>query len=240
MKARPVKCLIVDDEPLAREIIQTYLKKIEGWELSGLCINAIEAYQSLHNVQPDVIFLDIRMPSITGTELLRSLKKPPLVVFTTAYSNYAVEGFELNAIDYLLKPITFVRFLQAIEKLREKLSFPHINEPIREENDPSYIFIKLDSKLVKIEFDNLLFIKAERDFSSVFLKDKKLFASMHLKMFEDLLPHKHFIRVHRSYMVNISKIMSLYGNVLEIDGKEIPIGTNYKEQLIERLNIGAS
>jgi DNA-binding LytR/AlgR family response regulator len=231
-----IRCMIVDDEPLAREIIKNHIAATPGLSLMKTCMNAAEAYEGIHQHAIDLIFLDIQMPVITGTEFLRSLRQPPLVIFTTAYHNYAVEGFELNSVDYLLKPITYDRFYQAIEKVRERMRSRVIQEPA---SNVDYIFIKQDSRLIKVPFSNILYIEAEKDFSSVYLPDKRILAGMHLKLFESMLPGHIFVRVHRSYIINITRINSLNGNVLELDKAEIPIGANYKENLLKKLGIGS-
>lgn len=159
---------------------------------------------------------------------------PEHIVFTTAYQNYAVEGFELNSVDYLLKPITYERFYQAIQKVRDRLTIQPAQQtaPVVD-----YIFIKQDSRLVRIHFDQIRYVEAEKDFSTVFTTDKKLLAGMHLKMFESMLPPDRFFRVHRSFVVNLSKISSINGNMVEIGQTEIPIGANFKNELMKKLGI---
>lgn len=229
-----IKCMIIDDEPIARDIIRNHIAATPGLSLVKSCMNASEAYEGLHEHKVDLIFLDIQMPVITGTDFLRSLRTPPLVVFTTAYHNYAVEGFELNSVDYLLKPITYERFYQAIQKVRDRLTI----QPAQQTAPPvDYIFIKQESRLVRIHFDQIRYVEAEKDFSTVFITDKKFLAGMHLKMFENMLPADQFFRVHRSFIVNLSKISSINGNMVEIGKTEIPIGANYKNELMKKLGI---
>ena len=229
-----VNCMIVDDEPLARDIIQTYVSRIPGWNLVKTCINAEEAYEGMFQFKVDVLFLDIHMPVISGIDFIRSLKRPPLVVFTTAYADYAVTGFELHAVDYLVKPVTFDRFFQAIEKVKERmLHKTNVSEPIQAD----YFFIKHDGRLVKIDFKDILFMEAQRDFTLIYLKNKKMLAGMHLKALEDMLTTPDIIRVHRSYIINLDAVRSIAGNIVEIDGKEVPIGANYKEALLRRLGL---
>jgi len=234
-----INCMVVDDEPIARDILANHIEQTPGLELAKSCMNATEAYEGLHQYKVDLIFLDIQMPVITGTDFLRSLRNPPLVIFTTAYQQYAVEGFELNSVDYLLKPITYDRFYQAIQKVRERLackadkqvSIPGQTAPV------DYIFIKQDTRLVRVNYSQINYIQAEKDYSSVYLEDKRLLASMHLKLFEDTLPKEKFIRVHRSYIVNLSKILSIKGNIAELGDIEIPIGANYRDDLLATLRI---
>lgn len=234
-----INCMIVDDEPIARDILTGYLEKTPGLKLVKSCMNATEAYEGLYQHKVDLIFLDIQMPVISGTDFLRSLRQPPLVIFTTAYQQYAVEGFELNSVDYLLKPVTYERFYQAIQKVRERLSFkagieaspPSSTAPI------DYLFIKQDTRLVRVNYDQISYIQAEKDYSSVYLEDKRLLASMHLKLFEDTLPKEKFLRVHRSYIVNLSKILSIKGNTAELGDVAIPISANYRDTLLTVLGI---
>lgn len=230
-----LKCMIVDDEPIARDILKNYISVTPELVLVKSCMNATEAYEGLHQHEVDLVFLDIQMPVITGIDFLRSLRNPPLIIFTTAYHNYAVEGFELNSVDYLLKPITYDRFYQAIQKAKERAASKSTKKPLPAAD---YIFIKQDGRLMKINYNQIVYIEAEKDFSTVFYDDKKLLAGMHLKMFEAMLPEEQFFRVHRSYIINLSKINSITGNVVELNKKEIPIGANYKNELNKKLGIG--
>lgn len=227
-----VNCLILDDEPIARDIIKTHVGKVTDWQVVGSCQRAAQAYEILLNEKVDVIFLDIEMPVTTGIDFLKSLKKPPLVVFTTAYHQYAVDGFDLNIADYLLKPITIERFLQAVEKVKQLLT-----SPVVKVEESAHCFIKHEGKLVKIQFEDIQYIQAEKDFSSLYLSREKLFVSMHLKMFEDLLPSYAFTRVHRSYIIPHGKVEAVNGNTVLINGTEIPIGSSYKAALFKSLKI---
>jgi DNA-binding LytR/AlgR family response regulator len=234
-----IDCMVVDDEPIARDILASHIEQTPGLKLLKCCINATEAYEGLHQHHIDLIFLDIQMPVITGTDFLRSLRNPPLVIFTTAYQQYAVEGFELNSVDYLLKPITYDRFYQAIEKIKERLAYKsaaQLSTP-NQSQSIDYIFIKQDIKLVRVNYSQISYIQAEKDYSSVYLEDKRLLASMHLKLFEDTLPKEKFIRIHRSYIVSLSKIVSIKGNMAELSDIEIPIGANYRDDLLAALRI---
>lgn len=238
-----INCIIVDDEPLARKIIEDHLAHFPGWNISKECINATEAWQALHETNIQVMFLDIQMQGISGVDFLRSIKNPPLVVFTTAYSHYAVDGFELMATDYLVKPITFERFKQAVTRVQERLGLPVLQvkeKPIADVPSTlssDHIFVKLDSRLMRINFDELLFAEAQRDFSKIYLNEKNILASFHLKMLEEMLPSNIFMRVHRSYLVNISKISGIEGNIIYIQKQSIPIGSNYKEAFLKRIGL---
>ncbi len=231
-----IACLIVDDEPIARDIIESYLLKFPELTLVKSCKNAIEAYEVLYAHPIDLVFLDIHMPVITGIEFLKSLRNPPLIIFTTAYSHFAVEGFELNSVDYLLKPITFERFYLAVEKAIEKFNYKRQVFPVKPDT-PHYVFVKQDTKLVRIDLQDIVYIQAERDFASVYLGKKRILASQHLKIFEKLLPTNQFIRIHRSYIINFDKITGIKGNEVELHDQCIPIGPNYRQELMNRLTI---
>jgi len=237
-----INCLIVDDEPLAREIIRMHILKLQGWNIAGECINAMEAYEALINHNIQVMFLDVQMPRVLGTDFLRSLKNPPKIIFTTAHPAYAVEGFELNATDYLLKPVTFDRFKQAIAKVEQQFNQPSSTaipeqSSITTQPKEDYIFIKQDGKMIKVMFADILFLEAKRDFTMIQLKEKKLLAGFHLKMLEDMLPSSLFMRVHRSYIVRLSAIDTLYGNTVELNGFQIPVSTSSREALGKALGI---
>lgn len=232
-----IKCMIVDDEPIARDILRNYIASTPGLELVKSCMSATEAYEGLYQYPVDCILLDIQMPVITGTDFLRSLRNPPLVIFTTAYHQYAVEGFELNSLDYLLKPITYERFYQAVQKVRERLELKRSNKEQEPARSADYIFIKQDTKLIRIDFRQIRYIEAERDFSKVYLPEKWMLAGMHLKMFESMLPPELFVRIHRSYIINLSGVTSINGNMAELGKDQIPIGANYKDELFKKLGI---
>ena len=236
-----IRCIIVDDEPLARQVIRKHLERFPEWEVLKECINATEAWQAIHETEVQVMFLDIQMPGISGMEFLRSLKKIPVVIFITAYAHYAVEGFELMAADYLLKPVTFDRFKQAITRAQEKIAQPTVTvlEKVVEMQAPAitpdHIFLKLDNKLIRLNFTELLFFEAQRDFTKVYLQDRNILVSFHLKIVEGLLPGRQFIRVHRSYIINTTKITSVEGNRVVIQNNNIPIGSNYKDAFLASL-----
>jgi len=245
-----INCIIVDDEPLAREMIRMHISRYPAWHVAGECINSMEAYAALQGGGIQVMFLDIRMPHIKGNDFLRSLRSPPLVVFTTAHAEYALEGFELNAVDYLLKPLSADRFMQAIAKVEQLLgpgrgldqggqaSAPGqpsaLQAPVLKED---YIFIKQGDRLVKVAFDEILFLEANKDLTKLYLKHKILIAGFHLKMLEDMLPASLFLRVHRSYMVSLSAITALSGNMIEIGGHQVPVSANFKEALNKALKL---
>lgn len=236
-----INCIIVDDEPLAREIIRMHCSKITGLNVVQECINAMEAYEALINYKVQVVFLDIQMPRIKGMDFLRSLKNPPKIIFTTAHALYAVEGFELNVVDYLLKPVTFDRFRQAVTKAEQQLNLNtpievvEVNPLLRAPDD--FIFIKQDNRLVKVPFANILYLEARRDCTMIQLNDKKMLAGFHLKMLEDTLPSALFMRVHRSYIVRLSAIEVLTGNIIEMKGFQIPVSSANRNALALALRL---
>lgn len=235
-----INCLIIDDEPLARSLIKAYLIKRADFNILGECLTASEAYELLVKYDVHVIFLDIQMTEISGIDFLKTLKHPPKIIFTTAYSNFAVEAFNLNAVDYLIKPITEDRFEQALDKLKSSLG----NNSIVSKNTAvntiiiDYIFFRIDGKLVKVQFDDILYLEALKDFTKVYLKnDKTILVGDHLKAVESHMPNELFMRIHRSFLVSLKAITGLFGNTLEIGNKQLPVGGNYKDQLFAVLNI---
>lgn len=229
-----VRCIVVDDEPLARELITLYVSRLKNWELVAACRSVAEAYEALYQNEVEVIFLDINMPDKTGIEFLSTLKNPPQVVFTTAYAEYAAKAFDLNAVDYLVKPITEKRFGEAIEKAERLFNTLEATPTVQ---DADHFFLKQDTKLVKVLFDDILYVEALKDFSKVYLKQKTMLASAHLKLMEDMLPQSRFLRVHRSYIISLNAVAAVNGNLVEIGKQEIPIGTTYKEELMKKLQL---
>jgi len=226
-----ISCLIVDDEPLAQDVLENYVKQTPELALAGISNNAIEALEKMRHNKVDLIFLDIQMPEITGIDFLRSLKDPPMVIFSTAYQNYAVEGFELNAIDYLLKPFSYDRFVKAVRKAQELA----ILKEEHSQREDDYIFIKSDQKLQKVNYNDILFIEALADYVKIHTCDKRYITLQTMKSMEDKLPGRYFKRVHRSFIVSLDKIMTIVGGNVEINGQRIPIGKNYKDGFYEAL-----
>jgi two-component system LytT family response regulator len=216
--------MIVDDEPLALDVLESHISRCPQLQLARRCRNALEAFDVLHNEQIDLLFLDIKMPSISGIDFIRSLKHPPAVIFTTAYAEYAVTGFELDAIDYLLKPITFERFQKSIDRLL-KISQPKL-PAIK-----SYTYFKVAGNLVKIQHDDLLIAQSVKDYIHLKTKQGNYLTHMTMKYLEELLPIGTFMRVHRSYLINRSAITLLGRQQLEIGGEKVPVGENYRQNL---------
>lgn len=236
-----IKVLIIDDEPLAQDVIETYVQKIPDLQLIGTCKNAIEASVLLNKEMVDLIFLDIQMPQLNGIDFLKSLTKKPLVIITTAFSDYAVEGFELNVVDYLLKPISFNRFLLAINRIIDSKNSSNAEESQKESSHTeSYFFVKADKKMVKINHKDILYIEGLKDYVIIKLAKSRLVTLQTMKSLEDKLPDKIFKRIHRSYIVNLDKLEAIVGNTVEVkEGEQqvkLPIGKNYKEELIALIN----
>jgi len=236
-----LKTILVDDEPHAIEVLVTYLLNFSEIEVVAKCQNAIQAFQFLQQHKVDLMFLDIKMPGLTGTDLMRSLKNPPKVIFTTAYQDYAVEGFDLNAIDYLLKPVPFDRFLRAMDKVFTVFELGNrqiaIAEKPAQSNKDIFLYLKVDRKMVKVNVNEIFWVESLRDYIKVVLKDKVLISKQKISMLEELLPEDDFIRIHRSFIVSITKIEGYHSHAVDIAGKELPIGRNYKSDCQRRLRI---
>jgi DNA-binding LytR/AlgR family response regulator len=239
--------VIVDDEPLARDILETYIEQIPELNLIAKCSNALEANNELQSNKIDLMFLDIQMPQITGTDFLKSLNNPPMVVFTTAYPNYAIEGFELDALDYLLKPISLDRFMKAVNRALEMQQLLSgdtsetaeiVDNPNGEKDD--FIFVKSDKKLIKIHYSEIIYIEGLKDYVIIRCKDSRVITLQTMKSLEAKMPSNIFKRIHRSYIVNLDEINALVGNMVEVtekgQTKNLPIGKNYKDDLLEIVN----
>lgn len=220
------KCLIVDDEELARELIESHLSKLNDFELVASCSSALEAHKIISENEVDLIFLDIKMPVLKGTDFFKNLIAKPKVIFTTAYRDYAVEGFELNATDYLLKPITFSRFFKAVERFIE-------NEKLKKED--SHIYVQANKKNIKVLFNDILCIESIKDYIRIHLENDKVMFKHGLSTFLNKLDAR-FLRVHRSYIVNTDKITAFTKKDIEINKLEIPIGEYYKKEVLHQLS----
>lgn len=236
-----IKVIIVDDEPLAQDVLETYVEKFPELSLVQKCNNALEANEVLKNQDIDLMFLDIQMPQLTGIDFLKTLTRPPLVIFTTAYPNYALEGFELNALDYLLKPISLERFIKAVNKAVEQIKLQR-NEPgsassnaVEGGDHPDYIFVKADKKLVKVNYHDIIYIEGLKDYVIIRMENQRVITLQTMKSLEDKLPAPRFKRIHRSYIINIDKINAIVGNMVEVmeknQPKHLPIGKNYRDEL---------
>jgi DNA-binding LytR/AlgR family response regulator len=230
---------VIDDEPPARDVLKKHIAEVELLELSGDCSNAVEALSFLQNNHVDLLFLDIQMPHILGTSFIRALKTPPKVIFTTAFRKYAIEGFELNAVDYLLKPIGFERFLQAVNKVMQTNLIAgnnnHSAESGSEQSRP-FLYFRVNRKMIKVFQDEILYIESLKDYIKVFTANKTIITKQPLSSMEEILPADSFIRIHRSYIAAIGKIESFNTDSVEIGKKELPIGKIFKLDVIKILN----
>ncbi|MGX5819061.1 LytR/AlgR family response regulator transcription factor [Chitinophaga lutea] len=223
-----IRCLIIDDEPLARKGLREYLEDVPFLELAGECADAAKAIPLIAASAADLLFLDIRMPRMTGLALLRSLPQPPPVIFTTAYPDYAVESFELNVLDYLLKPISFERFMKAALKAQAYFD-------LRRQPDAPYFFIKCDNRLEKIAYADILFVEALQNYVAIHTLSRKLITYLTFKAVEDYLPASHFVRVHKSYIASLDKIDAIEGNELLLGPHRIPMSRGLKDEALEKI-----
>ncbi len=232
---RKITCLIVDDEPLALNLIEGYVKKTPFLQLAGKCSSAFEVLEKIGSEKIDLLFLDIQMPGLTGMELSRSLKNGPKVIFTTAFEEYALEGFKVDAIDYLLKPFNYEEFLKAANKAREWIAA--LEGKKTEEGDTNTLFVKSEYKLVKIDLQKVLYIEGLKDYAKIYLKDqtRPVMSLMSLKSLDEQLPASRFMRIHRSFIINLEKIDLIERNKVVIGNTSIAVADAYKETFQEYL-----
>ncbi len=239
---KTINCIIVDDEPLAAKVIENYVKNIDFLNLVAICNNAVEAYNCVNSNKIDLAFLDIQMPQITGLEFIKMFITPPQIILTTAYREFALESYELEVIDYLLKPVAFDRFLKAVNKVSKSLDIPEIKldqKIVTEENinfQNPYIFVKADKMMVKIYLNEIKYIEALKDYVQVVTTKDKIITYLSLNYLVERLPKDQFCRVHRSFIISIDKIESYTGTDIIIAKQLIPIGRHYKNSLMGILN----
>ncbi len=236
-------CLIVDDEPLARDLIRSHLEKLDNFEIVAECGDAMKALKELRNKKVDLMFMDIQMPQITGIEFLKTLKKPPKVVITTAFREYALDGFELDVVDYLLKPITFERFLKSINKYyqiaqEENQQNNSFSEP--NQTEEAFIYVKENKRVIKVHLNEILYIEGLSEYVQIFTEKKKIITKTSMTNMEEKLIPEGFMRIHKSYIVSLSKIEAFTAHSIEVTGKELPIGRSYKNAVLETLQINGS
>lgn len=233
---KSIKCLIVDDEPLAIDVIKEYVMQIPQLELVATCTKAMEAFQIINQQQVDLLFLDIEMPGINGINFVKSLNNPPAVILTTAFREYAMESYEIDVVDYLLKPISFDRFFKAITRYLKTPAENNIVNSVPEQSAKTggSIYVYSNKKNMKVFFDDILFVESIKDYITIHTNDKKIVSKNTITKYEELLP-EHFIRVHRSYIINSTKISAFTNQDIEIGAIEIPIGTSYKRAVLEKL-----
>jgi DNA-binding LytR/AlgR family response regulator len=225
----------VDDEPLARQIIRRYIEQVPVFSMAGECGNAIEAYSFLQQNTVDLMFLDIRMPQLNGNDFLKALKNPPKVIITTAYSEYALEGYELDVVDYLMKPIPFDRFLKAVNKAYGQSFFKMESLPAEERTTDSFVYFRADRKMVKVMLKDILYIESMKDYIKVFTSGGTIITKQSISSVEAMLPEKEFIRSHRSYIVSSRHIKSFTAELIEIHNTEIPIGKLFRNEVMKAL-----
>ncbi|QXP72165.1 response regulator transcription factor [Polaribacter sp. R2A056_3_33] len=231
-----INCVIVDDEPVARNILETFVAKIPNLNLVKSCKNAMEAFEIANSNNIDLFFLDINMPDISGLSLAKSINKKSKIIFTTAYREYAVDGFDLQAVDYLLKPIAFDRFLQAVNKFFETQTVIVSQVDVEEPSVKSdYIFVRSERKMVKINFDDILYVESLSDYIKIHTKDTVLVTRETISNLEMKLPSQQFLRIHRSYIINLNKTDSYTNEFIEIEKNAIPISRTYKENVLKKL-----
>jgi two-component system LytT family response regulator len=230
-----IKCLIVDDEPPAREIIRRYIEQVPLLQLAGECANAIQAFTFLQQQPVDLLFLDIRLPQLNGNDFLKTLKHPPKVVLTTAYPDYALESYELDVVDYLMKPIPFDRFLRAVNKAFQLTATKPETVVTDEKKTESFVYFRADRKMVKVMLQDVLFIESMKDYVKIVTATGTVITKQSISSVEAMLPEKEFIRVHRSYIVSLNKIKTFTSELIELDRTEIPIGKLYRNGVLKVL-----
>ena len=223
-----MKCIIVDDEPLAIEILESYVSKIDQLEIAGTFRNAVSAFAFLQQNTVDLIFLDIQMPKLSGIDFLRTLKNPPKVILTTAFRDYALDGFELEVVDYLLKPIPFERFLKAVAKVLHQPAAAAVTPKPDAAAADSFVYFKVDKKMIKTRMADILYIESIKDYVKVKTADKEIITQQKISYLEESLPRDLFLRIHRSFIVNVERIDAYSATDVEIGKHFVPIGRNYK------------
>jgi len=233
-----VKCLLVDDEPLALRVMENHIEKIPWLDIAGTCQNPVDAYEILKSKKIDLLFLDIQMPELSGLDFLRTLRNPPQVIFTTAYRQFAVDAYDLDGLDYLVKPIAFPRFVKAVNKYLERKGIekgiPKVPEHPAER---SSFFIRNGNEMIRIYVDEIRYFESLKDYLQIFLKDEKFIYKARISDMEEELRDEQFLRIHRSFLVNTSKIRSVSPTEISIEGIHLPIGRSYKNLVMKRLGI---
>jgi DNA-binding LytR/AlgR family response regulator len=235
-----VKCLIIDDEPPARELLAAYIQRIEDYEIKGICSNALEAFSFLQKNHVDILFLDIQMPRMSGLELIRSLPEKPAVVFTTAYREYGADGFELDVLDYLVKPFTFDRFLKAIAKFNQQVQFKKNFDQATGHNafDKAYMYFKVNRDLVKIYLKDIVYIESIRDYVKIITDNRSIITYQRISFMEEKLPEHKFLRIHKSYIVALDKITGFSNDCVSAGTFSLPVGRSYKPKFMQYIEGG--
>ncbi|MEO8112458.1 MAG: LytTR family DNA-binding domain-containing protein [Ginsengibacter sp.] len=233
-----LKCLVIDDEPPARKIIRSYIKDLPLLEFAGECGNALQSIYFLQQNNVDLIFLDIKMPQMNGNEFLKTIKNPPFVIFTTAHMDYAIEGYELDVVDYLLKPIKFDRFVKAVNKAIMLKGNNAVEEKPVTNHKPadSFVYFRCERKMIKVMLKDVLYIESMKDYVKIFTTEDMIITKLSLNAVQAMLPETEFLRTHRSFVVSLQKIKSYTHELLEINKIEIPIGKLYRNEVLDVLN----
>jgi two-component system, LytTR family, response regulator len=233
-----LRCLAIDDEPLALELLEDNIRQVPYLKLEGTCSNALEALKFLQEQTVDLIFLDIQMPGLTGLQFIQSLTQKPMIILITAYEKFALEGFNLDVIDYLVKPVPLDRFIKACNKAWELFNLRSKKAENSSSNEPEFLFVNVEYSLLKVEFGDIQWIEGLKDYIRIYLKSssKPVITRMSMKAIEEELPPSRFIRVHKSFIVSVAAITSLRKNSIFIGGQEIPVGDNYKEAVNMLIN----
>jgi len=239
MSERKIVCLAVDDEPPALEVLKKYIASVHSLELAGICVDAVDALNILQKQPVDLLFLDIQMPQILGTDFIRTLRNPPRVIFTTAFRKYAVEGFELDAVDYLLKPISFDRFLKAVNKVMQTSlkDATKIDNSSNKIGEAGHINFRSDRKMIKVALNDILYIESIKDYIKVITATGTVITKQSISSVEEMLPKEKFVRIHRSYIVSVSKIESYNHELVWIAKQELPISRMYRLEVTRILEI---
>ncbi len=246
-----LRCLLVDDEPPALEVIESYIDMVDGLEVVGKCHNAIQAFSRLQETSVDLMFLDIKMPKLLGTDFLRSLRQPPKVIFTTAYRDYALDGYELDVVDYLLKPISFERFLRAVSKVMKSeplptgsgsttpLTVPPVEKSVAQAVVNTFLYFRSDRKMVKVFTRDILYVESLKDYVKIVTGNAKpLLVKQSISSLEAMLPESDFVRIHRSFIVAVDKITAYTPTHVEIAGQELPVGRLHQKEVSRVLKVG--
>ena len=235
-ETKTIRCLVVDDEPPAREILSRYISEVATLELAGECGNALQAFALLQHQPVDLLFLDIRMPQLNGNDFLKTIKNPPKVVITTAHPEYALEGYELDVIDYLLKPVPFDRFLKAVNKAFPSGAAQQQQAATGEKKNEAFVYFRADRKMVKVMLQDILYIESMKDYIKIFTPNGTLITKQSISSVEEMLPEREFARVHRSYIVSLKRIKTFTSDLIEIGNTCVPIGKLYKGGLLKMLH----
>jgi DNA-binding LytR/AlgR family response regulator len=236
-------CLIIDDEPLARDLIRSHLNKLENFDVVAECGDAMRALQELRSKNVDLMFMDIQMPQITGIEFLKTLKNPPKVIITTAYREYALDGFELDVVDFLLKPVTFERFLKSVNKyyqIAQEETVPTMHTDMGDMVQDPFIYVKENKRVIKVNLTDILYVEGLSEYVQIYTRKRKIITKTSMTNMEEKLPSESFLRIHKSFIVSQSKIEAFTAHSIEVPGKELPIGRSYKNRVIDALQYNDS